>query len=163
MAANASQPAASPSDEPAAFETLVAELDEEQRRRLELGLSAAEGIDGIGPTRWRRYEAMALEYLSSHGDVLAAWDDAQAATAPRSPDRERGPALDPAEERRKTKAQKNDIADRDTVRALVTRMERLGMTRSDWRWRMLTRLRPVTIRAGVIRSINASSSSPVKR
>jgi len=35
-----------------------------------------------------------------------------------------------------------------TVRALVTRMERLGMTRSDWRWRMLTRLRPVTIRAG---------------
>jgi len=89
-----------PSDEPAAFETLVAELDEEQRRRLELGLSAAEGIDGIGPTRWRRYEAMALEYLSSHGDVLAAWDDAQAATAPRSPDRECGPALDPAEKRR---------------------------------------------------------------
>jgi UPF0755 protein len=35
-----------------------------------------------------------------------------------------------------------------SVRSVVARLDELGLTRADWRWRMLTRLRPVTIQAG---------------
>jgi len=35
-----------------------------------------------------------------------------------------------------------------TVRSVITDLHRQGITRSDWKWRLLTRLQPVTIRAG---------------
>ncbi len=36
----------------------------------------------------------------------------------------------------------------DSVRAVVTRLENLGVTQFDWRWRLLLRLEPVTIQVG---------------
>lgn len=36
----------------------------------------------------------------------------------------------------------------DTVRGVLDRLERRGLTRNDWRWRVLLRLDPVTIQAG---------------
>jgi UPF0755 protein len=35
-----------------------------------------------------------------------------------------------------------------TVRSVLTELERRGLTRVDWRWRLFTRLHPTTIRAG---------------
>ena len=36
----------------------------------------------------------------------------------------------------------------DTIRSVVVKLEKQGATQLDWKWRLLTRLHPVTIRAG---------------